>query len=220
MSSEAVALLRAAYAPLIEFAEALDEEQGWRPTQLPGWTVRDLIYHLACDAQRALVALATPADGPADTDEVSYWSEWQPGTAGADAGRRGIRIMASAWTSVRGPAGLHAETARAVLTAAARADLDQVVRTQGRQLRVRALLHTLAVEAAVHHLDLDPVIAGPPAADVLAAVRDVLDGLLGTRLPVDWTDARYARAGTGREPLTGDDRTRLGPLADRFPLFG
>ena len=213
-------LLSAAYRPLIAFAGQLDEEQGWTATHLPGWTVRDLVFHLAGDAQRGLVALATPHHGPADTDEVSYWSEWRPGTEGAKAGLRWARVSASAWTSVRGPADLFVETATAVLTAARRSTDEEVVTTQGRHLTVRSLLHTLSVEAAVHQLDLEPALPDPPEDGVLAEVRHVLDGLLGAPAEVGWSDLRYVRVGTGRLPMLDVERDRLGPLASRFPLFG
>lgn len=213
-------LLAAAYQPLIELAEQVDEGQGWVPTHLPGWTVRDLLLHLASDCQRALVALATPTSGPPDTDEVSYWSHWKPGTDAARSGLRGTRIMASAWSSVRGPADLYVETARAVLRASAAADAAAVLTTQGHRLTTAALLHTLAVEAAVHHLDLEPVLPEPPAAPVLAEVRRVLDGLLGAAPPPGWDDVRYVLVGTGRAPLDDDERAALGPLAEAFPLFG
>lgn len=215
-----VDLLARAYAPVLELTERVDEAQGWVPSLLPGWTVRDLIFHLASDCQRALVALATPTTEPADTDEVTYWSGWRPGTEEAAAGLRGTRIMASAWSSVRGPAELYVETGRAVLTAAAAADAASVVVTQGHRLTVESLLHTLAVEAAVHHLDLEPVLPDPPAAPVLQAVRHVLDGLLGERAPEGWGNVRYTRVGTGRLPLDEAERAALGPLAARFPLFG
>jgi hypothetical protein len=219
-------LLADAYAPLLLLAERVDEAQGWTPTRLPGWTVRDLLLHLASDCQRALVALATPvsapvsASEPADTDEVSYWSAWQPGTDAALAGLRGTRIMATAWTTVRGPADLYTETARAVLHVAGSTDPTAVVATQGHRLTVHALLHTLAVEAAVHHLDLEPVLPEPPSPACLREVRRVLDGLLGAPAPADWDDVRYARTGTGRLPLEPPERAALGALADRFPLFG
>ena len=216
----AVDLLACAYRPLIALADDLDDLRGWLPTLLPGWCVRDLVFHLAADCQRALVALATPADGAPDTDEISYWSHWQPGTEYAQAGLRGTRIIASAWTSVRGPAGLHAETARAVLVAAGRVQPGDVVATQGHRLTVASLLRTLAVEAAVHHLDLAPVLPEPPVAEALAEVRHVLDGLLGEPAPSSWDDARYAQVGTGRAELNVAEREQLGPLADRFPLFG
>jgi hypothetical protein len=128
--------------------------------------------------------------------------------------------MASAWTSVRGPADLFIETARAVQTVAATTSPEAVVTTQGRTLTVDSLLRTLVVEAAVHHLDLEPVLPEPPAAHVLAEVRRTLDGLLGSEVAVGWTDVRYIQVGTGRLPLDADERAALGPRADRFPLFG
>ncbi|HEY9481561.1 MAG TPA: maleylpyruvate isomerase N-terminal domain-containing protein [Micromonosporaceae bacterium] len=37
-----------------------------------GWVVADVLFHLLCDAQRALIALASPYPGPSDRDFVSY----------------------------------------------------------------------------------------------------------------------------------------------------
>lgn len=213
-----VDLLHAAYSPIIRFAESVDEDTGWVPTELPGWTVRDLLFHLAGDCQRALVALHTPSDAPTDTDEVSYWTEWQPGTPGAQAGLRGVRIIASAWASVRGPADLYVDTARAVLRAAADADPEQVVTTQHRVLTVDALLRTLAIEAAIHQLDL--TVIGPPDTDVQDEVRRVLDALLGRPSPAGWEPVRWIRLGTGRATPTDDERAELGADAERLPLFG
>ncbi len=213
-------LLRLAYEPLLALAVELDEQTGWTPTRLPGWVVRDLVLHLASDAQRALVALATPASGPCDTDEVDYWRSWTPGTDGARDGLRGTRIQASAWTSARGPADLFTETARAVLVAGGRCDDADAVTTQGRTLTVGALLHTLAVEATIHHLDLEPVLTSRPDDRALAAVRQVLDGLLGRPAPAEWDGVRYALVGTGRARADPAERAALGDLADRLPLFG
>ncbi len=81
---------------------------------------------------------------------------------------------------------------------------------------------TLAVEAAVHYLDLNVGLSAAPPPDPLslALVRRVLDGLLGTPLPGPWDDISYALKGTGRVPVTPADRAEIGPLADRLPLFG
>jgi hypothetical protein len=65
--------LRRAYGDLAHIAEGLDEMASWQPTRCAGWAVRDLVFHLLGDAQRALVALASPAAGPADRDAVTYW---------------------------------------------------------------------------------------------------------------------------------------------------
>jgi uncharacterized protein (TIGR03083 family) len=212
----AVAALDATYRTLLESVGLIDDESGWAPTRCLGWSRRDLVLHLLADAQRALVALHTPGDGPVDVDAVTYWAGWQPGTPGADAGRRGTRIMASAWTSVVSIVELYDETARAVLDATHTVPVDSIVQTQGKRLTVSALCSTLAVEAAIHHVDLR---LGDPAQLGLAEARRVLDGLLGRPGPVV-DDVRYVLVGTGREPLTEGERGRLGADADRLPLFG
>ncbi len=209
-------ILAAAYQPLLTLMPSLDDELGWRATRCTGWTVRDLVYHLLTDAQRALVALHSPTAGPVDVDEVTYWRSWQPGTEGADAGRRGTRIMASAWTSVRSIADLYAETASAVLEAADEHRGDHRVTTQGKTITTDALLHTLAVEATIHQLDLQ---LGEPSPQGLQAVRHVLDGLLGQPASIG-DDTRYALVGTGRAVLTPAEAALLGPAAHRLPLFG
>ena len=214
-------LLEAAYAELLAATGALDDDTAWLPTGCAGWTGRDLVFHLLGDAQRALVALGTPADGPADVDAVTYWRPWRPGTEGAGRMQRHTRIMASVWSSVRPLAELYEETARAVLVQARRLPGEELVRTQGHTIGVDDLLHTLAVEAVVHHLDLVAHRPAPgPSGLTLRAVRRTLDGLLGRPAGEDWDDVRYVLTGTGRAPLTAAEREALGADAERFPLFG
>jgi hypothetical protein len=90
-------------------------------------------------------------------------------------------------------------------------------------LTVGDLMRTLAVEATIHHLDLEaglPDACGPSAAG-LAEVRRTLDGLLGHRVPVTaWDDAEYARKATGRRALTRKEYEHLGTDSQRLPLFG
>lgn len=208
-------VLTAAYRPLIAYADAVDDDEGWRPTALPGWCVRDLLLHLLGDCQRALVALHTPSSDP-DTDEVSYWTEWEPGTQGARDGLRGTRIQASAWSSVRGPAGLYVETARAVLEAVRCADPAAVVQTQGRRLTVASLVRTLAIEAGVHHLDLR--LPTGPHPSVLALAAEVCDALAGA--PSGLAPERWVLLATGRANASPEERAALGALAEELPLFG
>jgi hypothetical protein len=222
----ALDLLRRAYGDLIEIVENLTDADGWLPTGCLGWTVRDLVQHHVLDGQRALVALATPGSGAPDRDAVSYWADWKPGGYDQGINRRNVRTMAGLWTTL-GPLGAHyAETLRAVVELAGRADPRDVIATQGHVLTVDDLLSTLIVEAAVHHLDL---VAGGlsgwgldrpgPAGGPLAEVRRVLDGLLGTPAPAAWDDRRWALVGTGRAAPTPDERAALGSAADRLPLF-
>jgi len=128
--------------------------------------------------------------------------------------------VASTWASVSGPADLYAETGEAVLTVATNADTAAVVTTQGRRMTVESLLRTLAVEAAIHHLDLEPVLPEPPSQSVLKEVCRLLDALVGQSLSTGSDAVHYIRVGTGRSPVSAEERKELGALADRFPLFG
>ncbi|MFD3497826.1 hypothetical protein [Streptomyces sp. NPDC058678] len=167
------------------------------------------------------MALHTPAAGPADRDAVTYWQDWAPDPVGAAAGRRWNRVSASMFLDFRQLKELYLETAAATVTAAAAARPDDRVTTQGHVLSAGDLMLTLAVEASIHHLDLVPRLSAAPgpAPTGLAAVRATLDGLLGRPVPLEWSDEHYARAATGRTPLTEAELRALGPDADRLPLF-
>ncbi|MEV4810213.1 maleylpyruvate isomerase N-terminal domain-containing protein [Micromonospora avicenniae] len=196
-----------------------------RPTRCRGWLVDDLLLHVLCDAQRALVALASPADGPADVDDVSYWraSPWSGGDAEARHSRW-IRRSAAAFDRPAGVVQVWCDTAPAAARAAAAADPSGYVNTQGHVLRVPDLLATLTTEAVVHHLDLvldlpDAPLPGPLATRVATAT---LDGLLSdvAARPASWDEHEFVLKATGRLPLSDRDRSELGDLADRFPLLG
>jgi Mycothiol maleylpyruvate isomerase N-terminal domain len=214
-------LLRSAYGDLSALVGGLTPEEGWQSSGCAGWSVLDLVQHLLDDARRGLVALATPAGGPATTDAVAYWRSWQPSPEDDEATAWRTRVRASVTGGLPHLAPLYAETAAAMCVAAGRVDPGELVATQGWVVRAGDLLSTLAVEAVVHHLDLVAHLDRPgPPADGLAEVRRVLEALLGGPLPDGWDDTTAARRGTGREPLTDADRAALGEAAGRFPLFG
>ena len=71
-------LLHDTYGALSAVVSDLAPEEGWQASGCAGWAVLDLTLHLVDDARRGLVALATPAGGPATTDAVAYWRSWQP----------------------------------------------------------------------------------------------------------------------------------------------
>jgi hypothetical protein len=221
-ADEPVRALRAAYEAASAAVAGLGDEESWLPTGCTGWAVRDLVFHCLGDAQRALVALHTPARRPVDRDAVTYWQDWRPDTVGAANGRRWVRVNASMFLDFGQLQDLYLETLAAAVRAAEAADPEQRVGTQGHVLTAGDLLTTLAVEATVHHLDLTVRLphAPGPAPEGLAAVRATLDGLLGRPALPQWSDAHYARVGTGRAALTEAERTALGVAADRFPLFG
>ena len=223
VSTEPLAGLTVAYTDVAAIAVSLSEAESWRATGCPGWAVRDVIFHLLGDAQRALVALATPApaDGSssADRDSVTYWID-APGAPDPDSrGLRAVRTMASAWRLDHLVA-TYAETAHAVLALAARTPLDGLVATQGHVLRVSDFLDTLTVEAVLHQLDLLRELDRPaPDGRALAVVRATVDGLLGRPGPVAGDGLTWIRIATGRQPLTAQDRAALGADAERMPLL-
>ncbi|MBN1174278.1 MAG: maleylpyruvate isomerase N-terminal domain-containing protein [Micromonosporaceae bacterium] len=217
-----------AYGNITTAVEGLREAQLTRPSRCAGWTVGDVLYHVLLDARRALRTFVTPATAEPDVDYITYWQPFSPhsgkpfalGGAAAAAHARHVRIAASAYQS----AALFwewRETSSAACRAA-RACSHERVAAQGHVLTTADFLATLIVEATVHLLDLTVELEGAPGPDTagLALVRQVLDGLLGAPVPMSWEDAIYALKGTGRLPLTDDERFVLGSMAEQFPLFG
>jgi uncharacterized protein (TIGR03083 family) len=212
----------ASYRAVTDDVGQLGEDELARPSCCRGWSRADVLFHLLLDAQRALVTFATPADGPAEVDFISYWAPFRPGTEGYAAHARFVRRVASSYRSDLVIAAQWAETAAAATRAAATLPADAKVATQGHVLVAGDFLAMLAVEATIHHLDLvagDESLAGP-SRDGLATVRETLDGILAEPVPVDWADVDYALKATGRAELTVEDRAILGVLVDRFPLLG
>jgi Mycothiol maleylpyruvate isomerase N-terminal domain len=191
--------LDGAYGQLSEVAAGLDAAGLLRPSRCAGWAAGDVLYHQLLDARRALRTFARPGTTQPDRDDISYWRSYSsggdvaPGTETADAACR-----------------------------AARACPYDLVTTQGLVLRTTDFIGTLAVEAAVHYLDLVVGLPAAPPADPipLRLVRRVLDGLLGAPLAIGWDDETYALKDTGRLALTDAECSGLGPAVDRFPLFG
>jgi uncharacterized protein (TIGR03083 family) len=214
---EALPVLAAAYADLTAELSGLDRAGLAGPTRCAGWTVLELAHHVLADAQRALVAFASPAGGPPDVDYATYWRPFRPANDIAAATAVYERKATAAYARPEIVLHYWAETSAAAVRAA-EACPHEYVTTQRHVLTVPDFAGTLAVEAAVHHLDLLDLPGPAPAP--LALVRRTLDGLLGTPVPTGWDDAEYALKGTGRLPLTPADRTALGPLAAAFPLLG
>lgn len=216
-----VDLLDAVYRAVTAVVDGLDEEGFTRRTGAAAWDVRALLFHQLCDAQRALIVLTTDDPGPADTDAVTYWSAWSPGTPEADAHARYATRAALAYGSPSGLVRQWADTSGAAVRAAKSHAAPGLVSTQGHVLEVGDFVHTLVVEAVVHHLDLTVELPSAPLpAEAYAAVVDVLTGLLGAPLPPAWREVEAIRKGTGREPLDDADRAALAARAARFPLFG
>ena len=215
--------LREAYTLVTETVSGCSDADFERPTRAALWTVRDLLFHLLLDAQRALRTFGTPTAHPADVDATTYWRAFRPGEdTGAAEHARFVRVASSAYDDPAVLVEHWRATAEAAVRTAAMADPGGRVATQGHVLTVPDFVDTLVVESTVHQLDLtvELVEAPAPSGQALARVRRVLTGLLGAELPGAWSDTEAALKGTGRRPLTGADRAALGADAARLPLFG
>jgi uncharacterized protein (TIGR03083 family) len=207
-----------AYGALADAVAAVDDDAVWSPTGCAGWCVRDLVHHLHADVTRALVAVHTPASGPADCDSVAYWRDYGADSRRDELSRRATRIESGtrSWQALRSS---YLEAAAAADRAVAGADPSAVVTTQGHALSVRDLASTLAVEATLHHLDLGAHLPlPPPSAPGLAEVRRVMEALLEQTLP-GWSDERVALVVTGRAAPTPAESGDLGPAAGQLPVF-
>ncbi|MBM0276078.1 maleylpyruvate isomerase N-terminal domain-containing protein [Micromonospora tarensis] len=216
--------LAQAYDGVTAVVDGLDDAGLQRATRCHGWLVADLLLHVLGDAQRALVALASPVDGPADVDDVSYWRGFPGGGDAATRHAWWVRRSAAAFDRPTLIVRLWRETAPAAVRAAGSADPEGYVSTQGHVLRVPDFLATLTTEAVVHHLDLTSELPDAPAPGPLAVRVAVatMDGLLSDDAvrPTAWTDHDYLLKATGRVPLTDRDRLELGEPAGWFPLLG
>ena len=220
--------LAAVYGTVGAVADGLTDATALLPSRCAGWAVLDVLYHQLLDARRALRTFASPSADPPDVDDVTYWRPYSPGSGhpaalgspGAARHARHVRIAAAAYE----PAELAwewRETSQAAVRAA-RACPHERLETQGHTLRTADFIATLVVEAAIHYLDLTVALPAAPGPDpaALALVRRTLGGLAGGPLPQSWDDATCALKGTGRLPLSPEDRSALGPTAGKLPLFG
>jgi hypothetical protein len=212
-----------AYGGVSALTERVSRDDLLAFTRCHGWVVADVLFHVLCDAQRALVALASPDGGPPDRDYVTYWSGFAAEAGDPTPGAWWVRRSASAFRDGTGAVTLWRETAPAAVRAAGRADAGGYIATQGHVLGVADFLATLVTEAVIHHLDMTVQLTGMPAPDpdAVALTTRTLDGLLGagTVRPAGWTTEEYLLKATGRVALSTGDRHALGSAADRFPLL-
>src|SRR4051795_12869449 len=104
MQSPIPAAVAIAYSGITDVVADLDDMDLLLPSGCRGWSIADLLLHVTLDAQRALVALATPADQPADVNHVSYWQGF-PGAGDPGAARANgqwIRWSAAAFVRSTG----------------------------------------------------------------------------------------------------------------------
>ena len=222
--AELASALATAYSGITGIVGDLDDPGLLLPSGCRGWSVADLLFHLTLDAQRALVAFASPADGVPDVDFVSYWRGFPGVDDPEDALAHGqwVRRSAAAFRRPSGIVGRWAETATAAAHAAATADPAGRISTQGHVLTVPDFVATLIAEAVIHHFDLIVSLPGAPepAPEPVSVTLSTVAGLAGPEgLPDRWTHREAILKAAGREALTAADRRLLGSRAEQYPLI-
>ena len=212
--------LERAYGSVCELAAGLSADDLVAFSRCRGWLVADVLFHLLCDAQRALVA-ASPAAGAPDRDFASYWTGFAAEADDPAPATWWVRRSTSAFRDGTGVVTLWLETAPAAVRAASSAAPDGYITTQGHVLAVPDFLATLVTEAVIHHLDMTVELPAAPAPDpaAMAMATRTLDGLLGAARPGEWSTQEYLLKATGRSPLTSHDRQLLAGRTERFPLL-
>ncbi len=190
------------------------------PTRCPAWDVRGLIGHMLRDVHRLLDLLQEPALGPPDTDSAVYFGSYDSAAEAPDIAERSIEMAARYATDDDLVEGFATTWRRAVKTAAD-AGHDRLVHVFSHTMVLPDYLETRVVEMTIHGLDLAAALHTERWMSVegAAITRDVMSRMLGSAPPDGWDDVTFFEKGTGRAPLTDDDRRALGPTASRFPLF-
>lgn len=221
MSTE-IHTLEAQGKELIALVGELSAEDLSRPTRCPPLTVREIVGHVGSMFHRFTEALGQDFEEPVSHDRSSYYAVFRDEVAPlvveesqSEAGERSDEELRS-W--------LEDGIATAVQTARATPP-DKVTGTRRFPRRLTALdfTATRVLECGVHTMDIShATLRGERIhPDAAAIVIEILDGLLGSRLPVSlgWDQRTYILTGTGRRPLEANERYVLGPLAERFPLL-
>ena len=231
MDGPAVDALSSQLAALVVLVSELSEEDFARPTRCPGWSVAELVAHCEGMLERLAGENAQPVDGEAEVDRVGYY-RYDP-----DGPREGedpdktfsdvIRERVIDEVGGRSPGEL-----RASLDDAAAGALDgirvipsgRVIKRSGHpRMTFGEFVASRSLEFGVHTMDIAHAVGRPERVQPEPAtiITGILDGLLGSSVPasLDWDTTTYVLTGTGRRPLTPEERPQLGALAERFPLL-
>jgi uncharacterized protein (TIGR03083 family) len=214
------ATLGRAYGRLTETVQGLSDGDFQRETRCPGMPVGPLLVHLLYDAERALIAFASPAVVEPDRDFVTYWKDIAP-----QGGTNFVQTVASAYRKPGQLVQHWREVSGAAVRAAAvgLATKGHRVETQGHVLHAKDFVATLVLEATVHHLDLTVGLPDAPEPDpeALQVTARTLDGLFGPEAwdVIAWDTTTYILKATGRVPLDETDHDMLGQHANRLPLL-
>jgi uncharacterized protein (TIGR03083 family) len=223
VGTDALDALREECQALSELVLGLPEEEFGRPTRCSAWNVKELLGHLYRGVDRTNWALDDEESVVPDEDSVSYWRRYDPSHDSKDIADR-AKEVADRFSSGQQLAAAWDELWRRALGRAGTTARDRPMKTWEPILTLDDFLRTRVLELTVHRGDIMDALGIPPAPSEggLDITQEILLGLLDadlTALP-SWNGLDFIEKGTGRQPLTDEDRKALGDLANSFPLLG
>lgn len=182
------------------FAERLDRfgpDDGDQPSACAGWSVRDVVLHLAQSDELAVAALA----GAYPAAVARLTAGLAPAASVDDAAAAMVGADSSGWPEVKRR---WAQTAAELRSGAARSEPSARVTWVTGTLSVRTLLATRLAETWIHGGDVAAALGEPPtASDRLRLVAR----LAWRTLPYAFSSAGAALHGPVAFELTGPDGT-------------
>jgi uncharacterized protein (TIGR03083 family) len=231
MHGSEVEVLRSQLDELTALTAELSAEDFARGTRCPGWTVAELVVHCEGMLVRLVGDNSREVEGEPRIDRVGYYGYDPHGPrSGEDPAvtfSEVIRDRVIGEVGGRTPEQLEAALRSSVEAALAGLDeipADRVIQRSGHSpMRFREFVAARVLEFGVHTMDIADAVGRAQRVHPTAepVITGILDGLLGQPLPraLGWDATTYILAGTGRRPLSDEDRRRLGRLAERFPLL-
>jgi uncharacterized protein (TIGR03083 family) len=196
-----------------------------RTTNCPPWDLKELVAHvygstmvdpsrLPPPADRAPVVEAADYYRRAERDTTEYRRDnvehWQRFAAAFGSAEEIVEACARDWP-------------RIIEQLGAEDPLRLIGMRWGVSMTLDDYLVSRVIGVAAHGIDVAITLDRPrwTTSDALRVVRPALVSLLGEEPPdeLGWSDQDLLEAGTGRRPLTDDERSMFGPRAVRFPLL-
>ncbi len=220
--TDALEALTAECERVSEIALALSPEDFALPTRCSPWDVKALLAHMWRDMDRIEVYVLAPSPEAPDTDSVGYWRAYDPVGDAPEISACTYEV-ADAFASGAELAVSFDEHWRECVTAAREEDGARLVQTWGPAMSFAEYLRTRVLEIVVHGLDMARALGGEPwmTGGGAAVTEEILRGLLGAAPPpaLGWDVLTFIEKGTGRLPLSVDERSTLGDAASLFPLL-
>lgn len=195
-----------------------------RATNCPPWDLAELVVHIAMSI-RVDDEPPIAAPGGALATAADYYRRPERNTSPYRQGNVDrTQQVAAEVLATTSAAQWFGETCATTISALRRRDLGQIVPISGvGPMTLADWVTTRVMSLAAHGLDVAVTLDQPPwtTRSALIETAPVLTSLLGMPPPAElgWDDLALLAVGTGRRPLTEDERSILGPARHRFPLL-